>query len=221
MASVRINSLMVSLDGYAAGSDQSASAPMGIGGEKLSAWLWETEFGQSMIGKFGGSAGVDNEWLRRGEANIGATVMGRNMFGPIRGDWPDDSWLGWWGDEPPYHHPVFVLTHFPRADIVMAGGTTFHFVTDGLEDALAKATEVAGGKDVRISGGVATVREALRKQLADELHICIVPVLLGAGEQLWENLGAWPEGYLCDKLQSSDSVAHLHFTRSAKDEATS
>ena len=221
MASVRIHSLMVSLDGYAAGRDQSASAPMGIGGEQLSAWLWETEFGQSMIGRSGGSAGVDDEWLRRGEANIGATVMGRNMFGPIRGDWPDDSWLGWWGDEPPYHHPVFVLTHYPRADIVMAGGTTFHFVTDGLEDALAKATEVAGGKDVRIGGGVATIREALRKQLADELHVCIVPVLLGAGEQLWENLGAWPEGYLCDELQSSDSVAHLHFARSAEDAATS
>jgi len=213
MASVRINSVMVSLDGYAAGSDQSVTAPMGIGGEKLSSWLWDTEFGQSMMGKSGGSTGIDNDWLRRGEANVGATVMGRNMFGPIRGDWSDESWLGWWGDEPPYHHPVFVLTHYPRADIVMAGGTTFHFVTDGLEIALHRATEAADGKDVRIGGGVATIREALRKQLADELHVIVVPVILGAGEQLWQNVGTWPEGYVCDELQASSAVAHMHFTR--------
>jgi len=213
MASVRTNSVMVSLDGYAAGSDQSVTAPMGIGGEKLSSWLWETEFGQAMMGKSGGSTGIDNDWLRRGEANVGATVMGRNMFGPVRGDWPDESWLGWWGDEPPYRHPVFVLTHYPRPDIVMAGGTTFHFVTDGLETALQRATEAAGGKDVRIGGGVATIREALRKQLVDELHVIIVPVILGAGERLWQNVGTWPEGYVCDELQASSSVAHMHFMR--------
>ena len=213
MTLIRVNSLMVSLDGYAAGSDQSMTAPMGVGGEKLSSWIWETEFGQSMMGKTGGSTGTDNSWLRRGESNVGATVMGRNMFGPIRGEWPDESWVGWWGAEPPYHHPVFVLTHYPRPDLVMQGGTTFHFVTEGLSSALERATAAADGKDVRIGGGVATVREALRHQLVDELHICLVPVLLGSGERVWDGLGAWPDGYTCDEIDSSSSVAHLHFSR--------
>lgn len=210
---IRVNSLMVSLDGFAAGADQSLEAPMGIGGQNLSSWMWTTEFGRSMRGMSGGSTGVDNSWLRRGEANVGATVMGRNMFGPIRGQWPDELWNGWWGDEPPYHHPVFVLTHYPRPHLSMEGGTTFHFVTGGLVDALEQATKAAAGKDVRIGGGVSTVREALRDQLVDELHVCIVPVLLHSGERLWEDLGTWPQGYICDQIEASESVAHIHFSR--------
>jgi dihydrofolate reductase len=166
-----------------------------------------------MIGQDGGSAGVDDAWLRRGDVNVGATVMGRNMFGPIRGEWPDESWVGWWGDEPPYHHPVFVLTHHPRPSFAMAGGTTFHFVTDGLDSALRQAADAAEGRDVRIGGGVATVREALRRGLVDELHVPVVPVLLGAGERLWDGLGTWPEGYACTEIEASDAVAHLRFER--------
>ena len=213
MSRIRVHNLLVSLDGFAAGPDQSQSAPMGVGGERLSAWFWETHVGRSMIGQSGGSTGIDNDWLERADKNVGATVMGRNMFGPIRGEWPDDSWVGWWGDEPPYHHPVFVLTHHARGDLSMAGGTTFHFVTDGLDSALQRAVEAAQGKDVRLGGGVATVREALRRGLVDEIDIAIVPTLLGSGERIWDDLGTWPEGYVCTQIQSSDSVVHLQFCR--------
>jgi dihydrofolate reductase len=166
-----------------------------------------------MIGQEGGSTGTDDSWLRRGEVNVGATVMGRNMFGPVRGPWLDDSWVGWWGDEPPYHHPVFVLTHHARPPLEMAGGTTFHFVTDGLDSALRQATEAAAGRDVRLGGGVATVRDALRRGLVDELHVPVVPVLLGSGERLWEDVGTWPLGYTCTRIESSDAVAHMLFER--------
>ena len=213
MSRVRVNSFLVSLDGFAAGHDQSEADPFGVGGPALHAWLWETEFGRSMIGQPGGSTGLDNEWLRRGEVNVGATVMGRNMFGPVRGDWPDDSWTGWWGEDPPYRHPVFVLTHYARQPLAMAGGTTFYFVTDGLDSALAQAKEAAQDRDVRIGGGVATVREALQRQLVDDVHLCVVPVLLGSGEQLWTDIGTWPQGYACTQIESAGTVAHFHFER--------
>jgi len=210
---VRVHSLAVSLDGYAAGPDQSIDAPMGVGGEHLHGWVFETRFGRAMIGADGGTTGVDDQWLSGGDRGIGATVMGRNMFGPVRGPWPDDSWRGWWGEEPPYHHPVFVLTHHARPALELAGGTTFHFVTDGLDSALGQATEAAAGRDVRIGGGVATVREALRRGLVDELHVPVVPVLLGSGERLWEDVGTWPQGYTCTQIESSDAVAHLRLER--------
>ena len=215
MASVRINSLMVSLDGYAAGSDQSASAPMGIGGEKLSAWLWETEFGQSMIGKFGGSAGVDNEWLRRGEANIGATVMGRNMFGPQRGPWPNDDWKGWWGPNPPYRHPVFVLSHHGRPSLEMEGGTSFTFVNDGIESATQQAFAAAKGKDVRINGGASTLNQYLKAGLVDELHLVMVPVLLGNGERVFTDMDGLEDRYVVAEYIPSATVAHVRLVKKA------
>jgi dihydrofolate reductase len=215
VARVRVHSLAVSLDGYAAGRDQSPDAPIGVGGERLHAWFWDTRHGRAMIGEAGGSTGVDHEWLTRGDEGIGATVMGRNMFGPVRGPWPDESWTGWWGEEPPYHHPVFVLTHHARPALEMAGGTTFHFVTDGLHAALDRASAAAEGGDVRIGGGAATVRAALREGLVDELHLAVVPVLLGSGERLVEDLGAWPAGYSCVEIAASDAVAHFRFVRDA------
>lgn len=213
MTRVRVHNFSVSLDGFAAGPDQSEQDPLGVGGPRLHEWVWDTRFGQAMIGQTGGAAGIDDDWLRLGDTNVGATVMGRNMFGPVRGDWPDESWVGWWGDEPPYHHPVFVLTHYPRRPLVMAGGTTFHFVTDGLDSALRQATEAAAGRDVRIGGGVSTVREALRRRLVDELHVPVVPVLLGAGERLWDGLGPGPQGYVCTQIEASAAVAHMRFER--------
>jgi len=213
MSRVRVHNFCVSLDGFAAGPDQSETDPMGVRGGTIHEWVWDTRFGQSMIGQEGGSTGVDDAWLRLGVVDVGATVMGRNMFGPIRGDWPDESWVGWWGDEPPFHHPVFVLTHHARPALELAGGTTFHFVTDGLDSALGQATEAAAGRDVRIGGGVATVREALRRGLVDELHVPVVPVLLGSGDRLWEDVGTWPHGYTCTQIESSDAVAHLRFER--------
>ena len=211
MARVRVHNLSVSLDGYAAGPAQSPEAPLGVGGERLHAWIWDTRYGRAMIGESDGSMGVDDRWLVRGDEGIGATVMGRNMFGPVRGEWPDLAWTGWWGEEPPFHHPVFVLTHHPRPTLEMLGGTTFHFVTDGLEDALARASAAAAGGDVRLGGGVATVRAALGARLVDDLHLALVPVLLGAGERLFDGLGPWPDGYACAEIAASDAVAHLRF----------
>ena len=212
MSRIRVHNFCISLDGFGAAPDQSLDHPIGVGGGRLHDWIWQTQYGRSMIGEPGGSSDTDDQWLRRGDSNVGATVMGRNMFGPIRGEWPDDSWRGWWGDEPPYQHAVFVLTHYARRPLEMTG-TTFHFVTDGLESALEQAVDAAAGADVRIGGGVACVREALRKGLVDELHVSVVPVLFGAGERLWENLGTWPEGYHCAELEASSAVAHVRFER--------
>jgi dihydrofolate reductase len=209
MQRLRVHSFSTSLDGYAAGPDQSASAPLGEGAEVLHRWVFDTAYGQAMIGADGGATGTDDEWLRRGDDGIGATVMGRNMFGPVRGPWPDGSWTGWWGEEPPYHHDVFVLTHHGREPLQMAGGTTFHFVTEGLHVALDRAREAAGGLDVRLGGGVATVRAALAERIVDSLHVAVVPVVLGSGERLWEPLGRWPEGYAVVESEASASVLHV------------
>jgi dihydrofolate reductase len=205
--------MFMSLDGYGAGPDQSIDAPMGVGGERLSSWVFATAYGQAMVGGEGGSTGVDDAWLRRGDEGVGATVMGRNMFGPVRGEWPDHSWTGWWGPEPPYHHPVFVVTRYGRPSVAMLGGTTFHFVTDGLRSALAQAEDAAEGRDVRIGGGVSIVREALRDGIVDEVHLAVVPDVLGGGERLLEGVGSWPAGYSCVESEAGEGAVHVRFER--------
>ena len=212
MTRIRVHSFFTSMDGYSAGPDQSVDAPMGEGGSLLHGWVFDTAYGRAMIGQDGGSQGVDDAWLRRGDVGVGATVMGRNMFGPVRGEWPDYSWTGWWGEEPPYGHHVFVLTHYARPSLAM-GATTFHFATDGLESALGQATAAAAGADVRIGGGVATVRAALDKHLVDELHIAITPAALGSGELLVAGHGRWPAGMTCVEREVGESVVHLRFER--------
>jgi dihydrofolate reductase len=219
MPKVRVNNYSLSLDGYGAGPDQSLDNPVGVGGTKLHDWLFKTRDFRRTFGMEGGEEGVDNEFLVRGNAGVGATIMGRNMFGPIRGPWADDSWTGWWGDEPPYHHPVFVLTHHPRASIQMRGGTTFHFVSDGIEAALERALEAAGGKDVKIAGGAATIQQYLRAGLIDELELAIVPVLLGRGERLFDNLDGGPVGYECVEFISSPRVMHARFAKASPNAA--
>jgi len=184
MSKVRVDCFAVSLDGYGAGPRQDLEHPLGVGGEGLHQWFFPTRTFQAMFGKHEGTTGLDDEYARRGLENVGAWILGRNMFGPVRGEWPDESWKGWWGEEPPFHVPSFVLTHHPRKSIEMAGGTVFHFVTGGIEEALRRAREAAGPKDVRIGGGVATVRQYLRAGLVDEMHLVISPVLLGSGEHL-------------------------------------
>ena len=198
MTRVRVAGFTLSLDGYGAGPDQDINNPLGIGGMELHQWLVATRtFQRTLFGKDGGTTGVDDDFAARSFRNVGAWILGRNMFGPIRGDWPDDNWKGWWGDNPPYHVPVFVLTHHARAPIEMAGGTTFHFITGGFREALDRAREAAGGKDVRIGGGPSTIRQYLREGLIDELHIAISPVLLGRGEPLFEGIDLRALGYAC------------------------
>jgi dihydrofolate reductase len=215
MPKLRVHNFAVSLDGYAAGPDQSLENPLGVNATRLHEWVFACRFGRKMLGMDGGDEGVDNAFLERGDVGIGATIIGRNMFGPIRGPWPNDDWKGWWGDTPPYHHPVFVLTHHPRASIAMNGGTTFHFVSGGIETVLERAYSAAGGQDVRLGGGVATVQAYLRAGLIDELHLAIVPILLGTGERLFEHLDGGPTGYACVELVSSAAVTHVRLARTA------
>lgn len=213
MPKLRVHNISVSIDGYAAGSDQDLEHPLGVGGKQLHEWVFKTRYGRRMIGEEGGDEGLDDEVLARGDVGVGATVMGRNMFGPIRGSWPDDEWKGWWGPNPPYHHPVFVLTHHARPPITMEGGTTFNFVTDGIESALSRAFEAADGQDVRLGGGSSAIQQYLKARLIDEMHIAIVPTFLGAGERLFDHLDGGPVGYECVELVSSPSVAHARFVR--------
>ncbi|MCW5694140.1 MAG: dihydrofolate reductase family protein [Pseudolabrys sp.] len=184
MSKLRVACFSVSLDGFGAGPEQSLKDPLGVGGELLHQWVFPTRTFQAMMGNDGGATGKDEAFAARGFANVGSWILGRNMFGPVRGDWPDESWKGWWGDNPPYHCPVFVLTHYPRAPIEMKGGTTFHFVTDGIEAAYKRAMAAAGGRDVRVGGGASTVRQYLQAGLIDEMHLAYAPVFLGAGESL-------------------------------------
>lgn len=209
MGRVRVHNVSVSVDGYGAGVKQDVDHPLGVGGEQLHTWIFETKFGRAMIGAEGGTEGADNDLLIAGDTGIGATVIGRNMFGPVRGDWPDEQWRGWWGEEPPYHHPVFVLTHHPRAPLEMAGGTTFYFVTDGAEAALARAQEAANGKDVRIGGGAATIRTFLQARLIDEMHLAVVPVVLGRGETVVGGLDLAALGYQVVEHRTSADVLHV------------
>jgi dihydrofolate reductase len=210
MSKLRVQCFSLSLDGYGAGPDQSLENPLGVGGMGLHQWVFPTRTLQKILfGKAGGTTGIDDDFVARGFANLGAWILGRNMFGPIRGPWPDETWKGWWGDEPPYHCPVFVLTHHARAPIEMQGGTTFHFVTDGIEAALRRATAAAGGKDVRLGGGVATIRQYLRAGLVDEMHLAISPVLLGSGEHLLAGIDMPKLGYECSEHVPTANATHV------------
>jgi dihydrofolate reductase len=213
MPKLRVHNLSVSLDGYAAGPGQTLDNPLGAGGERLHEWVFRTYAGRQMIGEDGGEKGTDNDFIMRGEDGIGATILGRNMFGPVRGPWGRSDWRGWWGENPPYHHPTFVLTRHAREPVVMDGGTTFYFVTDGIEAALERAFEAAGDRDVRLGGGASTIQQYLRARLIDELHIVIVPILLGDGERLFDHLDGGPEGYECVEFVASPSVAHVRLER--------
>jgi dihydrofolate reductase len=213
MPKLRVHTFAISIDGYGAGPNQDLRHPLGIGGEALHEWFVKTRTFRQLFGQKGGSTGLDDEFAARGFENIGAWILGRNMFGPIRGPWPDDSWKGWWGDEPPYHTPVFVLTHHPRPPIMMSGGTTFHFVSDGIHAALERAAEAAGEKDVRLGGGVATLRQYLVAGLVDEMHLAISPVLLGSGENLLAGIDAPKLGYGLSEHVPGTNVTHVVLTK--------
>ena len=213
MGKLRVSAFAISLDGYGAGPDQGLQNPLGAGGESLHEWLTGTRMFHRMTGQDGGTTGVDDEFASRGMEGIGAWIMGRNMFGPVRGPWPDESWRGWWGDEPPYHTPVFVLTAHPRAPLAMQGGTTFHFVTGGIHAALEQARAAAGDRDIRIGGGVGTVRQYLQARLVDEMHLAIAPVLLGSGEHLMAGLDLPSLGYRCTRHAPSEKATHVVITR--------
>ncbi|HEY9064639.1 MAG TPA: dihydrofolate reductase family protein [Burkholderiaceae bacterium] len=214
MSQLRVNGFAISIDGYGAGPNQSLADPMGVGGMALHEWAFATRTFQRLFGnESAGATGVDDDYAARGFDNVGAWILGRNMFGPVRGPWPDDSWKGWWGDEPPYHVPVFVLTHHPREPIVMQGGTTFHFVTDGIHAALERAKAAAQGRDVRLGGGVATIREYLQAGLIDEMHLAIAPVVLGAGERLLDGVDLAKLGYRCTQHAGTAHAMHVVLTR--------
>jgi dihydrofolate reductase len=215
MTRVRVHNLAMSIDGFVAGPGQALDTPLGLGGERLHTWVFATAFGRRMMGLTGGTDGVDNTFLEAGVEGIGATVMGRNMFGPVRGSWPDESWTGWWGPEPPYHHPVFVLTHHARPPLTMAGGTTFTFVTEGPAVALDMATDAADGRDVRIGGGAATVRAYVEAGRVDYLHLAVVPTLLGSGERLFDGTPDQLDGFGRVDVTASEGVAHVVFQRHA------
>ena len=213
MTKLRVHNFAISVDGYGAGPRQDLENPLGVGGPSLHEWVVRTRTFAKTFGDEGGETGVDDDFVARGFEGIGAWILGRNMFGPVRGPWPDAAWKGWWGDDPPYHSPVFVLTHHARAPIEMAGGTTFHFVTDGIEAALKKATAAAGGRDVRLGGGVATLRAYLQARLVDEMHLAIAPVALGSGEHLLGGIDLPALGYECTQHTPSPSATHVVFTR--------
>ena len=214
MSKLRVHSFSISLDGFGAGPDQSPDNPLGIGADKLHDWVISTRTWRRMHGSKGGRTGIDDKFMARGTVNIGAWIMGRNMFGPIRGHWPDDTWKGWWGADPPFNAPVFVLTHYARDPITMKGGTTFYFVTDGIEAALARANDAANGKDVLVGGGVATIRQYLQAKLIDEMHLAVAPVLLGSGEHLFADLALPTLGYQCKEHVPTKNVTHIVLSRS-------
>jgi dihydrofolate reductase len=213
MSRLRVAAYSISLDGYGAGPGQSLENPQGVGGMKLHGWAFATRTFHEMFGREGGSDGVDDDYAARSFANVGAWIMGRNMFAPSRGPWADDGWKGWWGPNPPYHTQVFVLTHHARPPLPMEGGTTFHFVTEGIHAALARAREAARGKDVRVGGGAATIREYLAAGLLDELHLAISPVLLGSGEHLFAGIDAVKLGYEVVENVGTDKATHVVLAR--------
>lgn len=216
MSKLRVSCFSVSIDGYGAGPDQDLQHPLGVGGQELFDWFFHTKTFRQMHGQEGGETGIDEEFAVRGMTGLGAWILGRNMFGPVRGDWPDDSWKGWWGDEPPYHTPVFVLTHHARAPIQMKGGTEFRFVTDGIHSALEQARAAAGGRDIRLGGGVSTIRQYLTESLIDELHLAIAPVLFGRGENLFDGLDVRALGYDCvEHTPGSRAASHVVLRRRA------
>ncbi|MEY2935736.1 MAG: hypothetical protein RL033_6485 [Pseudomonadota bacterium] len=220
MSRLRVNGFSVSIDGYGAGPDQDLANPMGVGGMALHQWVFGTKTMKKMFAEMGaptdeepGRDDVDERYAARAIVNVGAWILGRNMFGPERGPWPNSDWKGWWGNNPPYHVPVFVLTHFARAPLTMEGGTTFYFITDGIHAALQRAKEAAQGKDVRIGGGAATVRQYLGAGLIDELHLAISPALLGRGEPLWSGIDLPSLGYRCAEHVSSERAVHVVLTK--------
>jgi dihydrofolate reductase len=213
MTRVRVESFTISLDGYGAGPDQDIDNPLGVGGKDLHQWFIPTRTFQRTHGAGDGTTGVDDDFAARGFRNVGAWILGRNMFGPVRGPWPDMNWTGWWGDNPPYHVPVFVLTHHARPSIEMEGGTTFHFVTGGIHEALDRAREAANGMDVRIGGGANVIRQYLQEGLIDELHIAISPILLGRGERLFEGADLRALGYECIEFVGSEKATHVVLRR--------
>jgi dihydrofolate reductase len=215
MSKLRVHAFSVSVDGYGAGVKQSLQDPLGVGGEALHGWAVTTRTFHQMMGTEGGTIDQDDEFVARGFVNIGAWILGRNMFAPSRGPWPDDDWKGWWGANPPYHVPVFVLTHHPRAPIEMEGGTVFHFVTDGIHAALDRARRAAGGKDVRLGGGVATLRQYLQAHLVDEMHLAVAPVLLGTGEALFAGLDLPALGYKRSEHVATAHATHIVLTKHA------
>lgn len=211
---LRVESFTLSIDGFGAGANQSLDNPLGVGGSELHKWFIPTRTFQRKHGNGDGTTGIDDDFAARGFNNVGAWILGRNMFGPIRGPWPDDGWKGWWGDNPPYHTPVFVLTHHPRASIAMEGGTTFHFVTDGIHAALDRAFEAAKGQDVRLGGGVETIRQYLRAGLIDQMHLAISPVLLGSGENLLSGIDMRKLGYQCIEHVPTQLATHVVLKKS-------
>jgi len=213
LSRLRVHAFSISVDGFGAGADQGLDHPLGRGGEDLHQWVFPTRTFQRLYGKEDGTTGVDDDFAARGFDNIGAWILGRNMFGPVRGAWPDESWKGWWGDEPPYHVPVFVLTHHERPPLEMAGGTVFHFVTGGAEEALRLAREAAAGRDIRVGGGAATIRQYLSAGLIDEMHLAIAPVLLGRGEHLLGGLDLPALGYEVSESAASEKALHVFITR--------
>ncbi|MFZ1687459.1 MAG: dihydrofolate reductase family protein [Flavobacteriales bacterium] len=209
-----VHGFTISLDGYGAGPDQSLEAPMGTGGQGLHPWLLRTQYFQKThFGKDDGDVGTDNDIAVQSMENLGAWIMGRNMFGPVRGPWPDENWKGWWGPNPPYHVPVFVLTHHARPSLEMEGGNVFHFVTGGIHEALERAREAAGARDIRLGGGASTVRQYLQAKLVDEMHLAVSPVLLGAGEPLLAGLDLPKLGYKCEKSVTGERAVHYSITR--------
>ena len=214
MSKLRVNGFTLSLDGYGAGPDQTLEHPLGVGGETLHKWLVTTRtFHQMVIGKDGGTTGADDDFAIRSFENVGAWILGRNMFAPSRGEWPDDNWKGWWGANPPYHVPTFILTQYKRNPIVMEGGTTFYFVTDGIHSALEQARAAASGKDVRVGGGVSTIRQYLQEKLIDEMHLAVSPVLLGTGEHLFAGLDMLKLGYRCTGQVATADATHVMIGR--------
>ena len=210
MSKLRVHSFAISLDGYGAGPRQSLENPLGIGGPGLHEWILPTRTFQRLVQRAeGGETGVDDDFAARGFENLGAWILGRNMFGPIRGPWPDDRWKGWWGTNPPYHVPVFVLTHHPRDPLTMEGGTVFHFVTGGIDEALRRAVEAAGKRDIRLGGGVSTIRQYLRSRLVDEMHLAIAPALLGSGEHLLADIDLPALGYECAEHLPGARATHV------------
>jgi len=215
MPKLRVNAFAISLDGYGAGPDQGLDNPLGRGGMGLHQWFFPTRTFQKMFGKGEGTTGIDDDFAARAMDNLGAWILGRNMFGPVRGPWPDETWKGWWGENPPYHVPVFVLTHHARPSLVMEGGTTFHFITDGIHAALARAKHAAGSRDVRVGGGAATIRQYLSARLIDEMHVAISPVLLGGGEPLLAGIDLPALGYEVTQHVASEAATHVIISRKA------
>lgn len=209
MSKVKVAAFSVSLDGFGAGPNQDRENPMGIGGEDLHNWIFPTKMFQKMMGKPDGTQGIDNDFAEKSMEEIGAWIMGRNMFGPIRGFWPNEEWKGWWGEKPPYHVPVYILTHHTRKPITMKGGTTFHFITDGIESALEKAKKVTGGKDIRIGGGALTIRQFLQAGLIDEMHIAFSPIFLGTGEPLFSGIDLPKLGFTNWQTTYGEAATHL------------